>query len=104
MSFAIGTRVVIVRSPEPTRVGQVATVVSDQFPMSGDHTSPWYWYIEPGTPMQDLDISPLPQYAGIGPVSYPPEFLEPYISDDRNSVEWTEELRKLCGVGELVSA
>lgn len=54
--------------------------------------------------MQDLDISPLPQYAGIGPVSYPPEFLEPYISDDRNSVEWTEELRKLCGVGELVSA
>lgn len=99
-SFKPGDRVVIVRSPRPERIGEVTTVVSELAPVLCERPfayGGWGGILPPGTLMHALSSEPV--VTGIR-VTYPPEFLEPYRPDHNERAEWTDELRKLCGVRE----
>lgn len=98
--FNVGDRVVIVKSPAPERIGTVATVVGG--PEQPDALIPeWRALgIRYGQDFYILDLPMLRAFSAEtgGCVAYPPQFLEPYRPDHNERAEWTEELRKLCGV------
>jgi hypothetical protein len=96
--FNVGDRVVIVRSPAPGRIGEVTTVISEltPHPMTGPGYV-WRSHLPVGTPMHILDSD-----SRITPgckIAYPPEYLEPYIPDDREPIAWSEDLIRLVGNG-----
>ncbi len=88
--FKIGDRVVIVKSPLPNRIGQLATIISD---LKLKHWTDYPPSIR--RLMHKLDLGPN--------VYYPPCHLELYKDDGNEKAEWTDELTKLCKLKETVN-
>lgn len=83
--FSVGDRVRIVRSPVPSRIGTIATVISPLKPLSGNA----YWTELPNSALvHELDLPPLPSQPRAHVVTYPPEYLEP-IYDGNETVSWS---------------
>ncbi len=97
MAFKVGDRVVIVRSPYPERIGQVARIIgpTESGPRWAAHGLPH------GTPMWILDI-PSRLVSGVD-IAYPPSHLERLPDDGHEKAAWTDELRRLCKVGKVES-
>lgn len=89
--FHIGDRVVIVKSPTPERIGQIATVVSRLQPMENPIPDWVRFGAIHGTPAHELDLEGLPQHGHFpGVVAYPPGCLELYRDDGNEKVSWED--------------
>lgn len=90
MSFKVGDRVVIVRSPLARMVGRVATITALTELRGGE----WCSQLPVGTPLWRLSI---PSVHGPGNyVSYPAAYLERVPDDGHLAGEWDELTRRLC--------
>lgn len=101
MIFHIGQRVRIAHGPQQD-IGVVGTVVGR--PRRLGHVDPpsTFYGQDPNWLIYPLDIpgAVIPEGPGMY-LGYPGHFLEPILDEDgsgRDAVEWTDELRQLCGV------
>lgn len=89
--FKPGDRAVVIRDDyDPSLVGHVVTIMS---PLRRIR-----WSTRPecvGNLVHEVDLPP------DGPVTwtYEPAWLAKYEADDREAVEWTDELSRICGRG-----
>ncbi|HEX6272486.1 MAG TPA: hypothetical protein VFZ53_05585 [Polyangiaceae bacterium] len=106
MGFRVGQKVRIVKSAYPERLGRITTVISAPFAARfGEWTEDGQrlareYGLKDGTVMYKVDEAPAKDATC---AALPGAWLEPY-DDGREPAEWTEELRRLCGVKREESA
>lgn len=97
--FKVGDRVRIIKSPFPERIGQVAIITKNDILASNECF--WNFYVPIGTVGSDLELNLLPQFkADNAYVWYPHSYLELVEDDNQEKGEWTEDLKRLCGLKE----
>ncbi|HEY3496824.1 MAG TPA: hypothetical protein VGK73_19130 [Polyangiaceae bacterium] len=97
--FKVGDRVVIVKSPDHDRVGEVCTVTGYPTPVKFGPEA-WHWQegeLAPGTPIYPINAKSI----RVGcEVAYPASHLEPYRPDHNERAdlsampEWIRRLTK----------
>jgi hypothetical protein len=99
MSFKIGDRVVIVKSPFPERIGVVCIIVEIVTNAKFTGYPPW-----DKEPYRSLLLSSntacnlgIPDVTGLPrPAIYPDTCIELYKDDGQEKGEWTEDLIRIC--------